>query len=94
MSWEEIDKASVDTGASSKHNAEKRAQAAELAKTYNRCFGSDDGKRVLSDLTARFIYNNDTPFASENVNYEAAYHNGESGVVKFVINQIQQAEIL
>ena len=94
MSWEEIDKASVDTGASSKHNAEKRAQAAELAKAYNRCFGSDDGKRVLSDLTARFIYNNDTPFASENVNYEAAYHNGESGVVKFVINQKQQAEIL
>ena len=94
MSWEEIDKASVDTGASSKHNAEKRAQAAELAKAYNRCFGSDDGKRVLSDLTARFIYNNDTPFASENVNYEAAYHNGESGVVKFVINQRQQAEIL
>ena len=64
MSWEEIDKASVDTGASSKHNAEKRAQAAELAKAYNRCFGSDDGKRVLSDLTARFIHSQTHPTLS------------------------------
>jgi len=94
MSWDEIEKASVDSGASSKHNAEKRAQAAELAKAYNRCFGGEEGKRVLSDLTARFIYNNDTSFASDNINYEAAYHNGEAGVIKFVINQIQQAEIL
>jgi hypothetical protein len=94
MSWKEIEKASVDPGASSKKNAEKREQAAELARAYNRCFTTEEGKRVLSDLTARFIYNNDTSFASDNVNYEAAYHNGEAGVIKFVINQMQHAEIL
>ena len=31
---------------------------------------------------------------SENINYESAYHNGEAGVVKFLINQMKQAEII
>jgi hypothetical protein len=60
----------------------------------NHCFATLEGKRVLEDLTQRFIFQNNTPFGSENANYESAYHNGESGVVKFLINQIQQAEIL
>jgi len=48
---------------------------------------------VLADLTQRFIFQNATPFGSQNPNYEAAYHNGESGVVQFLINQVQQAEV-
>jgi len=94
MSWDEIDKAAVNTKAAKKHNAEKRSKAAELAKAYNRCFADDNGKKVIEDLHQRFIYNNDTPFNSSNANYEAAYHNGESGVIKFIINQINQAELL
>lgn len=94
MSWKEIDKAAVDSKAAKKQNAEKRSQVAELAKAYNRCFSDDNGKRVIEDLHQRFIYNNDTPFSSPNANYESAYHNGESGVIKFIINQINQAEIL
>ena len=94
MSWDNIDKASVNPEAAKKQTAEKRAKAAALAKAYNRCFNSEEGKQVIADLHKRFIYDNDTSVGSPNVNYESAYHNGESGVVKFIINQINQAETL
>tara|TARA_R110000822_G_scaffold93139_2_gene214543 strand:+ start:3035 stop:3319 length:285 start_codon:yes stop_codon:yes gene_type:complete len=94
MSWETINSNQSNPSAARTANDAARAKAAELAKAYNRCFGSDDGKRVLEDLTGRFIFQNNTPFGSQNPDYEAAYHNGESGLVKFLINQVQQAEVL
>jgi len=94
MSWDTINKATTNAEEAKVVNAEKRQAAAELAQAYNQCFSGDIGKRVLEDMTRRFIFNNDTPFGASNVDYEAAYHNGESGVVKFIINQMQQAEIL
>lgn len=94
MSWDTINKGDFNATKAKQANDAARAKAAELAKAYNRCFGTDDGKRVLADLTQRFIFQNSTPFGSENPNYEAAYHNGESGLVKFLINQVQQAEVL
>lgn len=94
MSWDEINASNFNTDAAQKANEAARYKAAELAQAYHRCFGTDDGKRVLADLTQRFIFQNATPFGSPNPNYEAAYHNGESGLVKFLINQVQQAEVL
>jgi hypothetical protein len=94
MSWDTINQATTDAEDAKVVNAEKRKAAAELAQAYNECFSGDIGKRVLEDMTQRFIFNNYTPLGSANPNYEAAYHNGESGVVKFIINQIQQAKIL
>jgi len=94
MSWDTINQAATDAKGAKVANAEKRKAAAELAQAYNQCFSGDIGKRVLDDMTQRFIFNNYTPLGSANPNYEAAYHNGESGVVKFIINQIQQAKIL
>ena len=94
MSWDTINQATTDAEDAKVVNAEKRKTAAELAQAYNQCCSSDLGKRVLDDMTQRFIFNNYTPLGSANPNYEAAYHNGESGVVKFIINQIQQAKIL
>jgi hypothetical protein len=91
MSWDSIDTDNKE--AVSKLKEEQRMKALEIAKAYSACFSTSEGKKVLEDLTSRFIYNNDTPFGSQNINYESAYHNGESGVVKFVINQIQQAKI-
>ncbi len=91
MSWDKIDNAKVE--AESKYAEEQKIKSIELAKAYSGCFSTPEGKRVLEDLTSRFIYNNDTPFESQNVDYEAAYHNGESGVVKYVINLIQQAKV-
>jgi hypothetical protein len=94
MSWDTINQATTNAEDAKVVNAEKRKTAAELAQAYNECFSGDIGKRVLEDMTQRFIFNNYTPLGSANPNYEAAYHNGESGVVKFIINQIQQAKIL
>ena len=94
MTWTDIDNAPLDAKAATDQNAERRREAAELAQAYHRLFQTKDGERILEDLTKRFLWNNDTSFGSPNVNYEAAYHNGETGVVKFIANQLQQAEIL
>jgi hypothetical protein len=91
LSWNELNAA--DGKAAAKVAEEQKLKAIELAKAYSGCFSTSEGKRVLEDLTARFIYGNDTPFESQNVNYEAAYHNGEAGVIKYVINLIQQAKV-
>ena len=93
MSWDTINKGDFNATQAQKANEAARYKAAELAQAYHRCFGTDDGKRVLADLTQRFIFQNTTPFGSQNPNYESAYHNGESGLVKFLINQVQQAEV-
>tara|TARA_R110000803_G_scaffold48943_2_gene101830 strand:+ start:793 stop:1077 length:285 start_codon:yes stop_codon:yes gene_type:complete len=94
MTWDTINKTTVDAEGAKAVNQEKRQAAAELAQAYNECFASPGGKRVLEDITQRFIFNNDTSFNVSNVDYEAAYHNGEAGVIKFIINQMQQAKIL
>lgn len=73
---------------------EAKAKAAALAKCYARVFRSEDGQKVLADLTNRYIMRNDVNPNAQNVNYEAAYKNGEAGVVKAIINQMQRAEIL
>lgn len=93
MPWVDLD-AVTNEGKADKAKAESRQKASDLAKTYNRLFNTEDGKRVLADLTAKMLYNNDTDFTSANVNYEAAYHNGEAGVVKHIINLIRKAEVL
>ena len=93
MTWDQIDKASVDAEASSKRNEEYRQKTLELAKAYSKCFSGADGKRVLEALSGNFLYGNDPPFSSPNINCEAAYHDGEAGVVKFIINQMQHAQL-
>jgi len=92
MTWENIDQLS-DSKTAKKQAELRKRNAYDLAKAYHRVFTTDDGARILSDLTKRFVYDNDTSFGAENINYEAAYHNGEAGVVKFLINQMRQAEI-
>ncbi len=93
MSWVDLDKP-VNTEQAEKYKAESQQKQSDMAKAYHRLFNTDDGKRVLADLTAKMLYNNDTDFTSVNVNYEAAYHNGEAGAVKHIINQIRKAEVL
>tara|TARA_R110001632_G_scaffold132207_1_gene246624 strand:+ start:1712 stop:1993 length:282 start_codon:yes stop_codon:yes gene_type:complete len=93
MSWSNIDQIS-DPELAKKQAGIRKQNAVDLAKSYHRVFTTDDGARILADLTRRFVYENDTSFGSENINYESAYHNGEAGVVKFLINQMKQAEII
>lgn len=88
MSWN-----SLETKKEATHK-QKLAQEQQiaLAKAYRRLFSTEDGKKVLADLNQRFIYNNTTNLDAINPNYEAAFHNGESGVVKFCHLQMGLAE--
>ena len=48
--------------------------------------------KVVEDLTRKFLLDNSTDLNAQNVEYEAAYHNGEAGVVRMIVHYIQQAE--
>lgn len=91
MSWDDLE---VNEDKAREAQSAIRERQIELAKAYNRCFGTDDGIKVLEDMSKRFLLENDTSLAAQNINYEAAYHNGESGVMRYVVHQIQQAEKL
>ena len=67
-------------------NAEQ--QVINLANTYSRCFSTEDGKRVLEHLSNLYIFNSNVDLTSTNINYEAAYKNGEAGLVKVIIKQM------
>ena len=51
MSWDEIDKVSVNPDAAKKQNAAKRSQAAELAKAYNGFY--QDNSILKAESAAR-----------------------------------------
>jgi len=91
MSWDDLE---VNEDKAREAQSAIRERQVELAKAYNRCFGTDDGQKVLKDMTKRFLLENDTSLAAQNINYEAAYHNGEAGVMRYIVHQIQQAEKL
>lgn len=94
MGWGGIDGVKVDKQEAERIKNEAKARAIALAKTYHRCFTTEDGKAVLADLTKVFIMDNKTPLEATNVNFESAYHNGEANVVKSIIGQFQRAETL
>ena len=91
MSWDDLE---VNEDKAREAQSAIRERQTELAKAYHRCFGTDDGIKVMEDMTKRFLLENDTSLAAQNINYEAAYHNGESGVMRYIVHQIQQAEKL
>ncbi len=94
MSWTDINESSSPEvkEKATKTAAAKKQHEVDNARAYARCFSTDDGKRVLADLTNRFIIHNNTPMDANNINYVAAYKNGEKGVVNVIINQITRAE--
>ena len=96
MNFNEIDELTSPENKAKAELASASIKSAQvsLSQAYARLLATDDGKRVLEDLTTNFIYSNDTAFSSNNINYESAYHNGESGVVKYMINQMQRAEVI
>ena len=89
MTWDTIEGASPDA---KKQKAKAQEQISQMTKAYARCFNTEDGQKVLEDLTRRFLFDNATSLSSQNVAYEAAYHNGEAGVIRMIIHYIQQAE--
>lgn len=91
MSWEHIEQVQASSEDRKRQANKAREDMEALLKCYSRCFATDDGQKVLQDLSKRFIMGNDTPFDAANIEYQAAYHNGETGVVKFVIDQLNRA---
>ena len=91
MSWEDLGKVQEK---GTKQAKEAKEAATTLAKNYAICFGTEQGKYVLQHLVNEFVMGSDTSFSSQNINYEAAYHNGESGAIKYILNQIKRAQIL
>ena len=91
MTWDTIDGASPEA---KEQKAKAQEKINEMTRAYARCFASEDGQKVLEDLTRRFLFDNSTSLSSQNVAYEAAYHNGEAGVIRMIIHYIQQAEKL
>ena len=89
MSWEDLKNNPID-----KQTEKRKEQAIKLAKNYARCFSTEDGQAVLQHMVDSFVMTNDTAFNSPNVNYEAAYHNGEAGTIKVILNQIKKAQSL
>lgn len=89
MPWSDL-----ETKDSTAQVKEAQERAAKIAKQYARCFETDDGKAVLEDLVSNFVMSNDLPFEATNINYQAAYKNGEAGLVKYILNQIKRASII
>ena len=89
MSWDDINDAPNKTGAK-----EGQAKAESLAKQYAICFSTDAGKAVLTHLVNSFIMESDTNLAAQNIEYEAAYRNGEAGAIKYILHKIKRAQNL
>jgi hypothetical protein len=94
MSWEQLDASRIDPEARERQANKQREDMEALTKAYYRCFSTEDGIKVMEDLSKKFIMGNDTPFDASNIEYQAAYHNGETGVVKFMIEQINRSSKL
>lgn len=89
MSWDDLDISDKDPEKAKKEHHEK---VVGLAKNYAHLFSDEIGQKVLQDLVNVFIMANDTDLNSQNINYTAAYKNGEAGVVKYILNQIKRAQ--
>jgi len=89
MSWEDLNIADKDPDKASKEHHEK---VVGLAKNYAYVFTEEAGQKILADLVNTFVMENDTELNATNINYTAAYKNGEAGVVKYILNQIKRAQ--
>jgi len=94
MSWSDIELAGKTKEERRKIAEDRKAKSEELSKKFSRAFNSDDGKVVFEHLFQRFVLDNDTPLNAPNPEYEAGYHNGEAGVIKYITHQITKAKNL
>lgn len=88
MSWSDLENKSDE---SKKLSKEYKSKQVELNKKFYRTFTSDDGKVVLDFLVNHFIMENDTALNAQNIQYEAGYHAGEAGLVKYILKRISNA---
>ena len=71
---------------------ELRVRQQELNNKFYRLFNTDDGKVVFQHLFDSFVMKNDTPLDAQNVEYEAGYHAGEAGVIKYISQRMSNSQ--
>lgn len=91
MSWKDLEQTGKQTSEAKKKAKEQAQKEAELSKKFYRVFSSDDGKVVFDHLFRKFVLENDTPLNAQNIEYEAGYHAGEAGAIKYLTHRMSQA---
>lgn len=91
MTWNDIDTTNETREQAEGQAKERQAQELELCKKFKRVFSSQDGQAVFNHLFQKFVMQNATQLNAPNPNYEAAYHNGESGVIHYITNKMTKA---
>ena len=71
-------------------NKQANSKLQQLIKDYKICFGGDEGKRVLSDLSKR-CHEYVTTHAKEN-SHESAFLEGNRSVLIFIKNMVNKKE--
>lgn len=96
MSWPDLDKVSSPEAkqAAEKVAEQRRLVEVALAQAYHRLYNTDDGKLVLTDLYKKMVINNTPDKTEPNIDYMAAYCDGESGTVSYIQAQITRAEVI
>ena len=64
------------------HNKEVEKKIAQLKKDYKIVFGSDEGKRVLDDISIR-CHESSTTFSKDN-SHETAFLEGQRSIALFI----------
>ena len=64
------------------HNKEIEKKLAQLKKDYKIVFGSDEGKRVLDDISIR-CHESTTTFSKDN-SHETAFLEGQRSIALFI----------
>ena len=64
------------------HNKEVEKKLAQLKKDYKIVFGSDEGKRVLDDISIR-CHESSTTFSKDN-SHETAFLEGQRSISLFI----------
>ena len=64
------------------HNKEVEKKLAQLKKDYKIVFGSDEGKRVLDDISKR-CHESSTTFSKDN-SHETAFLEGQRSIALFI----------
>lgn len=95
-SFDELDKLTSKERQEESKKAKDNQKAAvvSLGQAYARLFKTEDGVKVLGDLSKRYLYDNAIDLDSNNINYKAAFGNGEAEVIKQIIRIMQSAKVI
>lgn len=90
MSWDDLEAGFTQEEAEQKKR-EIHEEQITIARKFARAFGTDDGQAVFEHLFQSFLMKNNVSLSAQNVEYEAAFRNGQADVIKYITNQMARA---